>query len=67
MKKQNETGRIHFPSGQITNDAELLRSKGNKSPNLAKMRFRFYDRASKTTHFFDSEDKFEKFMKRQIV
>lgn len=50
--------------GKPPRDAEILKAKGIKSPNLAKMKYRYG--TGKTVRFFATKEKFEKFMKKQI-
>jgi len=47
----------------VTNDSELLKRKGIRSPDLSTIRYRYYDPALKITHFFTNKKRYQNFLK----
>nr|WP_321357215.1 hypothetical protein [uncultured Draconibacterium sp.] len=57
--------RIRIKNRPSNPDADMLRKKGIKSPDLSSMPFRVNE--GKTIRFFKTEEKYLKFMKRRVV
>lgn len=68
-KKKSEKNRVDnspfFERAKPNNDAEMLRKRGHRSPDISKMPYRHTQ--GKTIRFFATEEKYRNFMKKQIV